>query len=124
MTASDVENRLIEMYRRMHTCMVQGDTAALDALLAPGFRLVHMTGYDQPRIEWLSQIQSGRMRYFTSQEEAVTVEVAGGTAFLHGQNRVNADIWGARGTWPLQLDIDFVCHGGKWLMSHATASTY
>lgn len=124
MIAVEIEHRLIHMYRRLHECLVQGDIDGLAALLAKDFRLVHMTGYDQPRQEWLSQIQSGEMRYFTSIEDSVSVNITDESATLRGRNRVNADIWGARGTWPLQLDIDFVSEGDKCLMTHAIASTY
>lgn len=115
---------LIAAYRRMHAAMLYGDTDSLNSLLAPHFTLVHMTGYVQPRVEWLQHIQVGRMRYLASSEDSVAAEVSDGKAVLRGRNVVRAEIWGAHGTWPLQMDIDFELCDGVWLMTHAAASTY
>jgi len=125
MPASDKDEATVgEMYRQMHRAMVAADVQGLASLLAADFHLVHMTGYDQPRAEWLAHIESGRMRYFSSVEESLTVQVDGDVARLTGCNRVQADIWGARGTWPLRLHIQLVRREGRWLMSAAQASTY
>lgn len=118
------EATLGAMYRQMYRAMVAADVHGLTSLLAAEFHLVHMTGYDQPRAEWLAHIESRRMRYFSSVEESLAVQVDGDSATLTGCNRVRADIWGARGTWPLQLDIQLVRRDGRWLMSAAQAHTY
>jgi hypothetical protein len=119
------EQRLVAAYRQMHRFMLAADTRSLEPLLADGFTLVHMTGYAQPRDEWLAQIDSGRMRYFSSEEDEVAViRVEGQRVTLRGRNRVKASIWGAQSTWPLQMDIEFVLVNGRWLMQHAVASTY
>jgi ketosteroid isomerase-like protein len=112
------------LYGHLHRAMVAADTGALAALLTDDFHLVHMTGYDQSRTEWLSQIDSGQMRYFSSVEEALIVQIDGDRATLRGRNRVSANIWGMRGTWPLQLDVQLSRRQGRWQMSMATASTY
>lgn len=122
---SSTEQQLITIYRQMHRFMLAADTPSLKAMLADGFSLVHITGYAQPRDEWLAQIDSGRMRYFSSAEDEVpTVKVGYQRATLRGRNRVKASIWGAEGLWPLQMDIEFVLVNGKRLMGHARASTY
>lgn len=112
------------LYSRMHRAMVASDTRLLASMLTDDFHLVHMTGYDQPRAEWLAHIESGQMRYHSSVEEDVVVKVDGNKATVRGRNRVNANIWGTGGTWPLQLDIDLSLHDGQWLMSAARATTY
>ena len=118
------ETTIRAMYGQMHRALVAADTRALAALLTEDFHLIHMTGYDQPRVEWLSHIDSRRMRYFSSVEEEVDVQVDGDSAKIRGRNRVSADIWGARGSWPLQLDIRLSRQEGRWQMSAARASTY
>lgn len=123
-TPANDEAALRALYRRLHRAMLDADTSALAALLSADFHLVHMTGYDQPRAEWLAHIASGRMRYLSSVEDSVVVELDGDFARLRGRNRVKADIWGAKGTWPLQLDIRLVRQTGGWLLLEATASTY
>jgi hypothetical protein len=122
---STTEQQLVVAYRQMYRFMLAADTRSLKPLLADGFALVHITGYAQPRDEWLAHIDNGRMRYFSAEEaEMPVIKVDSHTATLRGRNRVKASIWGAQGTWPLQLDIDFALVDGRWLMRHARATTY
>lgn len=125
LVSSATEKQLIVAYRQMYDFMLTADTSSLKSLLTEGFSLVHITGYEQPRDEWLAHIANGRMRYFSAEEVDVTVvKVEGHLATLRGRNRVRASIWGTQGTWPLQLDIDFTLINGRWLMQHASGSTY
>ena len=64
------------------------------------------------------------MRYFASAEVFIAIQGHVTERRLRGRNRVQADIWGARGTWPLQLGIAFRMQQGRWRMVTATASTY
>ncbi len=122
--SKSAQKELTLLYQKMYRAMVERDTTALSSILADNFHLVHMTGYDQPKDEWLSHIESGRMQYSTSVKESVRVDVKGTKATLIGQNRVEADIWGVKGVWPLRLEIECSYHNGRWLMLSAHASTY
>lgn len=124
MSKPPAEQAIHALYCRMNRAMVASDTRTLASMLTNDFHLIHMTGYDQLRAEWLAHIDSGQMRYFDSVEEEVVTQVDGNKATLRGRNRVKANIWGARGTWPLQLDIDLSLCNGQWLMSAARACTY
>ena len=126
MTNTTVDDRqvVIELYREMNHAMVAADVDALDKMLAPGYTLTHITGYQQPRAEWLAQVKSGEMRYFKTEEDSVEVSIDGDTATLTGRARTTANIWGAQGTWPLQLEIDLRKLDGRWLMEKAVATTY
>lgn len=116
---------LISLYRQMQAAMVAADSARLKALLTDDFMLVHITGYRQPREEWLADITTGRMRYSSSEEKALRVtDVDDVRATVIGRNLVTASIWGAQGVWLLQLRIDCVRTDGRWLMRRAVASVY
>ena len=125
MTNTTVDDRqaVIELYREMNRAMVAADIDALDKMLAPGYTLTHITGYKQTRAEWLAQVKSGEMRYFGTEETSVDARIHGDTATLAGRARTTANIWGAQGTWPLQLEIDLRKLDGRWLMEKAVATT-
>jgi hypothetical protein len=110
----------------MYQAMIDGDTEALASLLDPSYTLTHMTGYLQPKAEWLEQISSGRMRYHSAQEQdrVVVVAVSGDTARLVSRDVVEATIWGSRGTWNLQLTTDYVRRGGTWCAIRTEATTF
>lgn len=88
--------------------------------------LTHMTGYVQPKLEWIDQIQNGQMKYFSSTEDNIKdIEISGNHASLIGQNQVKASIWGSGvNTWSLQMKMYFKKQNGAWLISKQEASTY
>ena len=62
---------IIELYRQENQAMVDKDIVKLNEILAPSMELRHMTGYQQPKLEWIDQIQNGEMKYFSSVEENI-----------------------------------------------------
>ena len=52
-------------YEAMYKAMIAKDTLALGRLLTDDSVLVHMTGHRQPRKEYLSEIASGVLNYYS-----------------------------------------------------------
>ncbi|WP_404373236.1 nuclear transport factor 2 family protein [Corallococcus coralloides] len=123
MIAKD-EAHLKEAYRQMIKAMLDRHVAELDALLAGEFTLTHMTGYRQPKREWLEAVRTGQMRYHAAEEKSVDVNVAGDTAVLVGRSVVTATIYGARGTWNLQLTTRYRRQDNRWIAVDTIASTF
>lgn len=120
------EEILKQLYRQVNDAMVAKDIKKLAELLEPDTVLIHMTGYVQPVTEWLEQIETGDMIYYSWQEDAIkNIKINGNTASLIGQSRVKARIWGAGpSTWRLQIKMEFENVDGKWKIIKQTASTY
>lgn len=55
--------------------MSRGDTETLARVLSDGFTLTHMTGYVQPKTEWLSQMREARFVYHSIDEKHMTLNV-------------------------------------------------
>lgn len=119
-------DEIISLYRKENEAMVAKDVVTLNQILAPSMKLQHMTGYVQPKMEWIDQIQNGEMKYFESTEENITdIKIDGNRASLIGQNRVKASVWGGGiATWPLQMKMEFAKDDGKWIITNQVASTY
>lgn len=117
---------IIELYRQENQAMVDKDIVKLNEILAPSMQLQHMTGYMQPKLEWIDQIQNGEMKYFSSIEENIKeIVIEGNSASLVGQNKVMASVWGNQvATWPLQMKMEFTKSNGKWIIANQIASTY
>ena len=125
MTRSD-EEAVVEIYRAENRAMVERDQATLERILAETMTLTHMTGYVQPRQEWIAQIMDGKMKYYSSTEERVfDVVVEGDQASLVGQNRVKASVGGGGvSTWPLQMRVNLKRQAGRCQIVSQVASTY
>ena len=117
---------IIELYRQENQAMVDKDIVKLNEILAPSMQLQHMTGYMQPKLEWIDQIQNGEMKYFSSIEENIKeIVIEGNSASLVGQNKVMASVWGSQvATWPLQMKMEFTKSNGKRIIANQIASTY
>ena len=120
------EEEIIQLYRDENMAMVEKDITKLNQILAPGMHLTHMTGYVQPKLEWIDQIQNEQMKYFSSTEENIKdIKVNGNKASLVGQNQVRASVWGGGvNTWPLQMKMSFEKQNGRWIITDQLASTY
>jgi len=121
---ADTASTVRANYAVQRQAMVDGDAAALGALLAEGFTLTHMTGYRQPKAEWLADVRSGRMTYPAMEDVEVSIDVSGSSPVLTARTRTEATIWGGRGTWPLQLRIRFTFDGTAWLGASTVASVW
>ena len=117
-------SEILENYRAQLRAMVGGDTEALGDLLTEDFSLTHMTGYFQPRQEWLAQMRAGQFQYHDAQEKNVSLQIDGDTARLVGRIVTDATVYGSRATWPLQLTMDFIRADGRWLAARSEATTW
>ncbi|MFS0702569.1 nuclear transport factor 2 family protein [Cellulomonas sp. 179-A 4D5 NHS] len=123
-SAQDDTAAILQAGRDRTQAMVDRDVAALDALLADGFTATHISGYEQPKAEWLEQIASGSMAYHDVQEVSATVEIDGDTAVLTTRNLVTATINGAEGTWPLESTATYEKRDGAWVNTASESTTY
>lgn len=123
-TARSDETQILQANSDQNQAMIDADTEALDSLLAPGFELVHITGYAQPKEEWLAEIRTGGMAYHEIRPQFVSVKIDGDRALLIARNLVTATIWGTNATWPLEMTTTFERVGILWLLTHSRARTY
>jgi hypothetical protein len=115
---------ILQVYRKFYVYMVEKNTLALSVLLGDTFRLVHMTGYVQTKIEWLDQIDAETMRYYSSAEKDVSVSIDDDTAKIIGKNVVDARINGDRNIWGLRLEMELLKRNGIWNIMYAKASAF
>ena len=120
------KEQIIELYRAENKAMVAKDINKLNEILKPTMKLPHMTGYVQPKLEWIDQIQNEDMKYYSSIEESIKdIQIDDDKASLVGQNQVRASIWGGgANTWSLEMKMYFVKQNGQWIIENQIASTY
>ena len=99
--ASEIAPRAAaDLYSLLCDAMVAGDTKAIDALLTDYCVLTHMTGYPQPKVEWLGDIANGAMRYHDHEVLSVQADTIAGFPVVRGRTRTTATLWGGRGRAP------------------------
>ena len=117
--------RIHALYHSMYRFMIARDVTRLGELLDDSFVLVHMTGHRQSKGEFLREIATGVLNYYSAQTDSIEVTVDGDKARLIGRSRVNAAVYGGgRHTWPLQMDSRLERIDGQWKIVWTKASTY
>jgi len=120
-----MKNELMTLYQQYNQAMTTADVDQLAQLLAPSFTLTHMTGYVQPRSEWLAQIKNGQMHYFKSEEQQVAIKATADGWQLTGQSLVTASIHGSgRHAWPLNTVMPIKSINGQLQIMQAIVTTY
>lgn len=119
------EGILKAKYRQVDQAMVAKDTSTLAKLLKPDTVLGHMKGYVQPVSEWLAQIETGEMTYYSWHEEAIkNLKIEGTKASLIGQSQVKSWICKGPANWYLQIEMFFEKQAADCVTVKQVASTY
>lgn len=116
---------ILQAHHAYLNAMLEGDTASLDDLLDDGFTLTHMTGYVQPKAEWLAEMRAGQFIYHAIDEVDTFLEVGGdGTARLTVRTMTDATVYGSRADWRLLLTTDYGPCGDTWSPLQTVATTW
>ncbi len=95
---SDDERAIRELSAAQSAAIIAADVETLDRLLDDSFTATHITGYVQPKDEWLADITSGQMRYHSTEEILWDLTVDGDHREPHQSGR--HDLRGATGVEP------------------------
>lgn len=106
------EEQIIAVYQKMQDAMVNKDTEYLRSVMGSTVR--HITGRTQTIDEWLSDVESENMKYYSITLQNPVVTIDGNTASLTCTNVLDARIYGSRGTWSLSGGADFEKIDGTW----------
>ena len=121
----DDKELLTQCYLAMYRGMIEKDMELLDGTLDESFVLVHMTGMQQTKCQYMDYIANSTLNYYSEKTEHMEIAVNGEQAELVGQSRVNVAVFGSgKHVWSLQLSMKAVKRNGKWYMTEAVASTY
>ncbi len=116
--------QILAVTRKLTQLMIDRDTDGLNKILDAHFTLTHITGYVQSKEEWLSEIASERMKYYSYEEVKTVVEINGNEATFMGQNVLDARIWGSRNNWRLQQTMQLKNRNGAWIILSSVATTF
>lgn len=122
---ADERNLIKKTIRKENQAMIRNDQATLKDLIAADAVMEHITGSKQSRDEWLHQISLGRMKYYSSQEDSLTV-------ILRDSNHATADlkiildarVYGFRNKWRLESISNLIRKNNQWQIIASKAKMY
>ena len=89
------------LYQQARYCqaMTEADTETMRGITSPDMIFSHMSGRQQTREEYFADIADGNLQYFTIGIENPVVNINGSYASVSYTSVLNANAYGARGTY-------------------------
>ena len=106
---------VLEAFLAQTDAVELGDVDGLDGLLDEGFTLLHPTGTEQTRAEWLGELDAGTMAYHRIDVVETAVKPFGERAVLTARTLTDATLFGVHAVWRHQLRIDYERRDGAWI---------
>ena len=115
------EEQLSVLYQQARYCqaMTEMDTDTMGEIVSEEMVFTHMSGRRQSREEYFADVKSGSLRYFTIGIEDPVVEVEGDLASVRFTSVLNADAYGARGTYRITGTHWYQRKNGVWTAVNA-----
>ena len=111
------DEQLAVLYAQARYCqaMTDADIDTMRELVSEDMTYTHMSGMTQTREEYFADISDGSLRYFTIGMDNPTVAVSGDTASVTYTSVLNANAYGARGTYRMKGTHHYEKRDGEWI---------
>ncbi len=110
----DVEQSVLYQVARYCQAMTEADLETMRDIVMPDMMFTHMSGMRQTREEYFSDIQRGRLCYYTIGIEKPKIQVNGNQAVIAYTSVLNANAYGARGTFRMTGSHYYENRNCKW----------
>ncbi len=109
------------LYQQARYCqaMTEADTETMTEITSPDMIFTHMSGRQQTREEYFADIVDGNLQYFTIGIENPVVHINGSYASVSYTSVLNANAYGARGTYRIDGTHWYEKQGENWIACNA-----
>ncbi|GAA6426662.1 cyclophilin-like fold protein [Dielma fastidiosa] len=121
---ADLNNEeLAVLYQQARICqaMTTADIEELSELILESKVFTHMSGRQQTRAEYFADIEDGSLRYFTIGIENPVIEISDDLASITYTSILNADAYGAKGTYRMKGTHWYMKQADSWIAVNAPA---
>ena len=98
----DDKEQLLKLYQDMYEAMIHKEESELDRVHEDTFVLVHMSGMQQNKQEYIKSILNGTLNYYSSKLEHVDIQIQDHKAEMIGHSIVKASVFG--GGCPINMN--------------------
>ena len=111
------EEELSVLYTQARYCqaMTDADTETLREIVSEDMTFTHMSGMVQSREEYFADIADGSLNYFTIGIDKPVIKVDEDSASITFTSVLNANAYGARGTFRMKGTHHYERRDGEWI---------
>ena len=119
------EGIIKNIYIELTQASINKDIEKLNELLSDKYILVHMTGMNQTKEDYINSVMNGSLKYYDAIHDSVVVNIDGNKASIVGKIKVLASPFGmSKSWWRLKQNITLGKIDCKWLIIKSVATTY
>ena len=96
--------------------MTEADIETMGEIVSPDMVFTHMSGRQQTREEYFADVADGSLNYFTVGIAEPVIKVDGDKAQITYTSVLNADAYGARGTYHMKGTHYYELRDGSWIV--------
>lgn len=116
---SEEEQAVLYQQARYCQAMTEADTETMMEITSPDMIFTHMSGRQQTRDEYFADIEDGNLQYFTIDIENPVVNISDNYASVSYTSVLNANAYGARGTYRIDGIHWYEKQGEHWIACNA-----
>ena len=109
------EFAVLRQAARYCEAMTEADIDTMREIVSEDMVFTHMSGKQQTREEYFADVADGSLRYYTIGMEKSTVQVDGDRATVTYTSVLNANAYGARGTFRMKGTHHYEKRDGAWI---------
>ena len=111
------KEELSVLYQQARYCqaMTEADIETMREIVSEDMVFTHMSGKQQSREEYFADVANGRLNYYTIGIENPVIDVNGDSAAITFTSVLNANAYGARGTFRMSGTHKYEMRDGKWV---------
>ncbi len=111
------KEQLSVLYQAARYCeaMTEADVDTMREIVSEDMTFTHMSGLRQTREEYFADVADGSLRYYTIDMEKPIVKVNGDHATVTYTSVLNANAYGARGTFRIKGTHRYEKRDGVWI---------
>ena len=109
------ELAVLRQAARYCEAMTEADIDTMREIVSEDMVFTHMSGRQQTREEYFADVADGSLRYYTIGLEKPTVQVDGDRATVTYTSVLNANAYGARGTFRMKGTHHYEKRDGAWI---------
>ena len=108
------ENELLNFFINFLKAIIKKDKSGMESLLDPSFVLVHMSGKEESKNQFISDVIGGVLNYFHSKIINPIIKLNNNSAEMTADVNLDAKVYGMKGNWTLHSKNIFQKKNGRW----------
>ena len=108
------ENELLNGFVNFIQAIISKDKQGMDSFLDSSFVLIHMSGNEEPKSQYISDVMGGVLNYFHSKIINPQIKINNNYAEMNADVNLDAKVYGMKGNWTLHSRNTFIKKNGQW----------